>query len=378
MNAAVRFDEVAQARPLARRVALVQTQAEAAGAQEISRLLARELETRGHEVHQIFMFRRTDAFDGVPRVVMCAPERARNPAALGRMILRLRSELLRLRPDAVICFQHFGNLIGAPVARSCGIRRVIANHNGSQALLSPWVVRLDRWLGTIGCYSSIVVNSAATEREYESYPPSYRKRLARIDHGFGPKPSRLGRPEARASFGLQAAGRLLGSVARLSPTKNLRAAVQLLPERPTWQLAIAGQGPCRRELAELAAALGCADRVRFLGELPGERIGDLLAALDVFVFPTRTETFGLAAVEAAQAGVPVVANDIPVLREILSGPDGPCAVFADAEDPVVFGAAVARVLEDRELAGALSRCGAGLAERFPLQRMVDEYEALLR
>ena len=67
------------ARPL--RIALVQTQAENAGAQEISHLLAKGLEARGHAVRQIFFFRRTASFDNVPNAVFCCRERPSGPLA---------------------------------------------------------------------------------------------------------------------------------------------------------------------------------------------------------------------------------------------------------------------------------------------------------
>lgn len=360
-----------------RRVVLIQTQAEAAGAQEVSRLLAAGLAARGHAVHQVFFFRRTAAFDDDPRAIICAPVRPSSPLALLRMLLVLRRSISRLRPDAVICFQHFGNLLGSLAARSAGTRQVIANHNGLQDLLSPWVVAADRLLGTAGAYSTIVVNSAATAREYEGHPERYRRRIARVDHGFEAKTSGLAPRAARASFGLSGAPVLLGSVARLAPKKHLDAAIRLLPARPHWHLALAGQGPARGDLEALAASLGCADRVHFVGELTPGRIGDLLAAMDVFVFPSLTETFGLAAVEAAQAGVPVVANDHPALREVLAVEGRPCALFTAAAETGDFVAAVDRVLADPRLAAEITRTGRRLGAKFPLEAMVDGYEALL-
>lgn len=363
--------------PLApRRIVLLQTQAEAAGAQEISRLLAARLQARGHDVHQVFFFRRTAAFDDDPRTIMCAPRRPSDPVALVRMLATLRRHLRRIAPDAVICFQHFGNLIGSLAARSAGIPCVIANHNGMQDLLKPWVVGLDRALGTSGLYSTIVVNSGATAEEYVAYPPRYRNRIVRIDHGFETKASVLDKKAARASFRLEAPV-LLGSVARLAPRKHLDAAIRLLPLRPHWHLALAGQGPAHADLESLAAGLGCADRLHFAGELSPGRVGEFLAALDVFVFPSLTETFGLAAVEAAQAGVPVVANGHHALREVLSVEGEPCAIFVDADDPEAFAGAVDHVLADVPETDAMTRRARRLGDRYPLDRMVDAYEALL-
>lgn len=368
--------EAAASRPT--RVVLLQTQAEAAGAQEISRLLARGLNERGHDVHQVFLFRRTSAFDGDPNAVVCADTRPSTPAALVRMLVALRRELRRLRPDVVVSFQHFGNLIGGPVARLAGVPTVVANHNGLMEILSPAVVRMDRLLGTLGIYSRIVVNSAETEAEYGDHPTRYRERLIRIDHGFAEKTSRLDRAAARASFGLPTIGMLLGSVARLHPGKRLELAIRLLPGHPGWRLALAGQGEARSDLERLATELGCRDRVHFLGELSPDRVGDLLAALDVFVFPTASETFGLAAVEAAQAGVPVVATALPVLHDVLSHRGQPAALFVDPTDAAAFGSAVRRCQEEPELSRALAGRGSRLRERFPLAAMVDAYDAVIR
>ena len=142
-------------------------------------------------------------------------------------------------------------------------------------------------------------------------------------------------------------------------------------------LAIAGQGTEQAYLAALAREVGCADRVHFLGELAPDRVAIMLSALDVFVFPSLAETFGLAVVEAAHAGVPVVANRLAVLEEVLS-PDGePCVLFADAGDPSAFATAVRRLLEDKALAAILSTRAAKLNSYYSQETMVAAYAALI-
>jgi glycosyltransferase involved in cell wall biosynthesis len=119
------------------------------------------------------------------------------------------------------------------------------------------------------------------------------------------------------------------------------------------------------------------ERVHFLSELDTRGMGAFLSAIDCFVFPSATETFGLAPVEAAQAGVPCVVNDIEVLREVLAVDGEPCAFFVDARDTEAFGAAVRRALDDAGFAAELRARGRRLKERFPLDKMVDEYLALM-
>jgi glycosyltransferase involved in cell wall biosynthesis len=120
-----------------------------------------------------------------------------------------------------------------------------------------------------------------------------------------------------------------------------------------------------------------AQRVHFAGELGPEQVTWFLKSLDVFVFPTLAETFGLAVVEAAQAGVPVVANDLEVLREVLRTGEGPCALFVDANQADSFAGAVDRLLHDAELRATLISRAGGLAARYSVETMTDRYAALI-
>jgi L-malate glycosyltransferase len=97
----------------------------------------------------------------------------------------------------------------------------------------------------------------------------------------------------------------------------------------------------------------------------------------VFVFPSLIETFGLAAVEAAHAGVPVVANDFEGLRDILTSNGEPCALFVDVNDAKAFGDAVRRVLDDPKLRAKLCARGAELSRRFSLDVMTERYAAVI-
>ena len=360
------------------RVLLLQTQAENAGAQEIARLVATGLKQRGYVTRQLFFFRRTASFDKDESADFCLSRRPSNPLELFRLLWRLRKKIRDFKPDVVLCFQHYGNLIGAPVAKVSGIRSVVANQNTSKLLTSKLVRFFDRWLGRTGIYSRIVAVSSDAEADFVSHPRAYRDRLVRIDHGVAVKRTSLSRNAARLQFGLPVDAVVLGCAARLHHMKQLDAAVRLLPQDPKWHLALAGQGPEAEKLKNLASELGCVSRLHLIGELNTDGVADFLAALDVFVFPSRAETFGLAAVEAAQAGVPVVANHLPVLEEVLSMDGEACAVFVDASDPAAFGAAVASLVSRPDQMAELSALGRRLSMRYPVDSMVAAYDELIR
>lgn len=359
------------------RIVLVQTQAENAGAQEISRLLGSGLTARGYDVANLFFFRKSDSFDEPPNTFYCAPSRPGNPLALLRMLRTLAGHLRTIRPDVVLTFQHFGNVIGGGVSRLVCRAPVIANQVSSALSMSLPVRAADIVMGSTGFFQCITLNSRDMEREYARYPAPYRARMKHVPHGFDDKSHSLPKDVARQQFRLPAERTLLGCAARLHPHKRLDAAIRLLAADPSWHLALAGQGADEERLRALANELDVMDRLHFIGEIPPRQMADFLACLDVFVFPTQAETFGLAAVEAASAGIPCVVNDLPVLREVLSYQGQPAAVFVDAADEAEFSAAVSKVLTDRSLSDRLRQSAVGLKSRYSLDAMIEEYVRIL-
>jgi len=358
-------------------VLLAQTQAENAGAQEISRLLGAGLTARGYRVTNLFFFRKSDSFDEPPDTLYCASSRPGNPVALLRMLWTLGRHIRTIRPDAVLTFQHFGNVIGAGVTRLVSRAPVIANQVSSALAMSRPVRTADIVMGSVGFFDRITLNSQDMEREYSRYPAAYRSRMVHVPHGFDDKALTLSKEAARQKFNLPPDRVLLGCAARLHPHKRLDMAIRLLPDQPSWHLALAGQGADEARLRQLASDLKVSDRLHLLGEIPPSRMADFLACLDVFVFPTQAETFGLAAVEAANAGVPSVVTDLPVLREVLSYEGKPTALFVDASDHTKLAATVSRLLMDQNLSAELRQNAKGLRLRYSVDAMVEEYVRIL-
>lgn len=360
-----------------RRVLLVQTQAENAGAQEISRLAGAGLTAHGYEVYHLFFFRKSDSFDAPPNTIYCWPRRPGNPRALLQFLWRLGRQIRKVRPDAILTFQHYGNVIGGAVSRLVSRAPLVANQVSS-GLSMNWAVRAaDIVMGSIGFFRVITLNSHQMEREYARYPASYRSRMQYVAHGFDDKALNLSKQDARRLFDLPRDGVLLGCTARLHPAKRLDAAIRLLAGEPSWHLALAGQGQDEARLRLLADELNVSKRLHFVGELSPQRVGQFLACLDVFVFPSQAETFGLATVEAASAGIPCVVSDLPVLREVLSFEGRPAALFADAADTAALSAAVSRAIDDKPLRDELRQTASGLKSRYSVKAMVDAYVEII-
>ena len=369
--------QASQSNRTTKRILLLQTQAENAGAQEITRLVGAGLTAAGYEVYNLFFFRKSASFDAPPNTIYCSPKRPENPWALLKFLWQLGRQIRHVRPDAVLTFQHYGNAIGGAISRLVSPAPVVANQVSSN-LAMGWALRVvDIVMGALGFFKVITLNSHQMEREYARYPASYRSRMKYVAHGFDDKSLDISKQEARRQFDLPREAILLGCTARLHPDKRLDAAIRLLVGEPSWHLVLAGQGPEEARLKLLAEELKLSERVHFLGELSPQRVGLFLACLDVFVFPSRAETFGLATVEAASAGIPSVVTDLPVLREVLSVGGKPAALFVDVSDTAKFSAAVSNILKDERLRDELRLNAAGLKSRYSVQAMVDAYVEII-
>ncbi|MDH3404627.1 MAG: glycosyltransferase family 4 protein [Acidobacteriota bacterium] len=121
------------------------------------------------------------------------------------------------------------------------------------------------------------------------------------------------------------------------------------------------------ELARAVAAATARGRVLHLGYVAEGELAALYRAATLVVFPTRYEGFGLPAVEAQLAGAPLVASDLPVLREVAG--DG--AVYAPPDDAAGFAAAVAALLADPAARAELVRRGRRNVEALSWRRTAE-------
>lgn len=141
-----------------------------------------------------------------------------------------------------------------------------------------------------------------------------------------------------------------------------------------------GPGPYRDGAAvmELARTLGIGERVRLLHPLPHHELPWLYASADVLLMPSRSESFGMVALEAQACGLPVVASCVGGLRHVVA--DGRSGFLVEGHDPVPYVEPLARVLRSEPLARSLGREGIRHASRFSWDRtaecLLDVYREL--
>ncbi|HKR98427.1 MAG TPA: glycosyltransferase, partial [Candidatus Dormibacteraeota bacterium] len=130
----------------------------------------------------------------------------------------------------------------------------------------------------------------------------------------------------------------------------------------------------RSRLEQRVKTAHIAQRVRFLGAVPHRELADLYALADLCVVPSRTESFGLVALEAQALGTPVVASAVGGLTEIVE--DGVTGILVEGRDPHDFAVAIARVLRDRELRERMGAEARSRATYFTWTRAVERLSAI--
>ncbi len=179
------------------------------------------------------------------------------------------------------------------------------------------------------------------------------------------------REQTRRTLGLGQQQPLLLSVGRREHQKGQVSAVEALARvRTEFEdavLLIAGrEGAASGELARLVDNLGLSEAVRFLGHR--DDVPDLMAAADVLVFPSRYEGLGGTVIEAMALQLPVIASDIPVLREVA----GDAALFTPVGSPDILAARISAVFTDGGLANQMRAAGkARFAATFAIDEVAD-------
>jgi glycosyltransferase involved in cell wall biosynthesis len=334
---------------------------EGGGVEALAGMIAAGLEKRGARVETHFIY---------PHISATIGQKLRGIAGTAIAILRKR-------PDTLIGYQSTASVMVGIVGGLAGCKRRIVHQTAMPSEIHPLVRLLDAVIGSTGLYTVNITNSAATEKAFSNYPLRYRKYLRRIDHGLDAPKARHSRSDVLARYAIPDDGPLLLNAGRLCDQKAQDRAIRALPHVGGARLVLAGGGPNETSLRELSRTLEVDDRVHFVGILSHDEIGDLLGAVDMLVFPSLWETFGFAAVEAAMAGVPIVAADLPVLREVLSvGGDGPVC-FVDAANPQALAAAIETQRLNTQYSNAIGEFSEAIRAKYSQSRMLSSYDELV-
>jgi len=167
------------------------------------------------------------------------------------------------------------------------------------------------------------------------------------------------------------------SLARLVPGKGVDEVIEAMPLLPDeFELIVAGDGPLREKLVARMQQLGLEQRVRFAGWVAGEEKQRLFDAADVFVLPSRYDSFGMGFLEAMANGLPVVAAEWGAIPDVV--PHGRCGLLVRERTPQALAQAILK-LRDVELRKQIGvEAKRWVLERFSVAVVVKEVAAMLQ
>ena len=343
--------------------------------------LGRFLAERGHDV-RVIAFGSDPAPQGYPFAVETIP-----PGPLPVRYLRAFWRVLRAAGsvDVVYVNEHLallhvlaGRLRRTPVVIRimvdgsweiahrygwCGGDDIVAFQEKRYGLRVALTRALQRWwwrrCARIICCSEFLRQILI---RHHGVPEEQAVRIFNAYHGPAPESVTASRAEARRLLDLPADGRIVLTICRLMVWKRVDGILEALRELPDdVQLLVAGDGDMDAEWQRLAGELGVADRVRWLGNVPHDRIPLLIRAADVFVLNSEYEGLSHTLLEVLHLGTPILASHVCGNPEVVE--DEVSGLLVDPRDPETLHAALSRVLDDPELgcrlaAAALARRGA--------------------
>jgi len=234
---------------------------------------------------------------------------------------------------------------------------------------SEW--RHDAEVDIIRCADAICVSCTEEENQFRRLygnPPGRMEIVAPgVEHAFFAPGERSG---ARNALGLPLDTPVLLFVGRIQPLKGPDVAVRALAQlgRPDAILLVVGgasgtEGNAEeRKLRQLVQELGLAAQVRFVAPQPHHILSTYYRAADAVVVPSRSESFGLVALEASACGVPVVASGVGGLLTLVD--HGETGYLVPDRDPALFAHYLREIIEHPAHAAALGRRGAERARRY--------------
>lgn len=325
----------------------------------------------GHEVHVISQHKPLDSY--LPRVTLHIFP---NKGILGYFLIapRVKKLIARLQPDIVNA--HYASGYGT-TARMANVGKYVLSVWGSDVYDFPYQSPLHRYLLKKNlCSATLIASTSHCMARQVRRLVTPQRDIAITP--FGIEMSAFSAHQPKQKNLREQSSIVIGTVKTMSHKYGIdtliHAFAQLYQDLALSDKALAdklhlrlvGGGEQLEELEQLVQQLSLQDRVSFVGNVPHAQVPDELQKMDIFVALSRldSESFGVAAVEACAAYLPVVVSDVDGFREVVL--DEQTGLVVPRENPMAAANAIKRLILEDNLRTSLSSAGR--------QRVVEEYE----
>lgn len=283
------------------------------------------------------------------------------------LIWRLKVLMQREQPDLVHLHSRRGaDILGGLAASLAGVKSVVSRRvdNPESRFVVKWKYRLyDRVVTISQGIAKVLLNEGLPAEKLACVPSAVDVAAFRGD---------CERERFLQTFGLLDGDLVMAVVAQLIPRKGHQVLLQTLPELikryPHLKLLLFGRGPLQDKLVSQIAGMGLEKHVTMAGFR--EDLPSILPCLDLLVHPALMEGLGIALLQAASSGLPIIAVNAGGMPEAVE--DGVNGFLVPPGDAVALAAALDRLLADAELRSRMGRAGREkMAKEFSVERMVE-------
>jgi len=285
-----------------------------------------------------------------------------------RLIKKSKPDILHLNSSKI-------SVLGAFAGRKAGVKKIIYTVHGFvfNEPMSKWKKRIYLWLEKISAkYKNNLICVSDFDRQIgikNKIAPS--QKFITIYNGAA-KNNFLEKKEARKELNLPLEKTIIGTIANFYPTKGLiyliKAAPIIIKKYPDLKFKIIGDGNLKNQLTLEIEKLNLKD---YFSLEKKENAASLLLAFDIFVLPSIKEGLPYTILEAAQAGVPIVATNVGGIPEIINNRVN--GLLVKPADPENLAAAIVEFLENKKLAQDLAnQTKIDFSQKFSLEKMLSE------
>lgn len=293
-----------------------------------------------------------------------------------RLLWWLRSYIKRRQFEIVHTHLIHADLYGTIAAKLAGVPVIVSSrHNDDQFRRHRALIWLNRLLAR--WQTGIIVISDWVGRFLQEVEGIPAEKITRIHYGLDPTPIEALSDSTylRQQFQIPDNAPIIGTIGRLTAQKGqtflLQAVSRLTRDFPNLRFIIIGDGELRHELEEQAKTLDIVRNVIFTGLRPYQDAMRLLSGIDLFVFPSLWEGFGLVLLEAMALKKPIVASNISAIPEVVL--DGATGRLVPPRDVESLTAAIREFLISSEKRAQCGMAGyARLQNEFTVQTMVQQ------
>ena len=291
-----------------------------------------------------------------------------------RLIGNLCAYMKRKQIQIVHTHLIHADVYGTIAAKLAGVPVIISSqHNDDQFRRSRLIIWLNRLLAH--WQSKIIVISDWVGKFLQEVEGIPAEKITRIHYGLDPKPiEALADPAyIRQQFQIPDGAPVIGTIGRLTAQKGqtylLDAARLLKNDFPNLRVVVIGDGELRHDLEAQAKTLDITDNVIFTGLRSYHEAMCLLSGMDVFVFPSLWEGFGLVLLEAMALKKPIVASNVSAIPESVL--DGKTGLIVPPRQAEAIAEALRALLRDFEKAEKMGVAGfQRLQAAFAVESMV--------